>query len=59
MSNKKKNKKVNKIIEELEYQIQRNENWCSLNGLEPTPYMEGINDVCKKLLKLSKKLKKK
>lgn len=55
---KRKIKKLDKVIEELRYRIYRNYQWCSHNGLEPTPYMEGVNDVCRKMIKVVKKLKK-
>jgi len=56
---KRKIKKLDKVIEELRYRIYRNYQWCNYNDCEPTPYMDGVNDVCRTMIKIVKKLKKK
>ena len=57
MSKKKKSKK-RKILEELEWMIDRNKSFCIRNDMEPTPYIEGVNDTAKKMKKFVKKLYK-
>lgn len=56
---KKKDKKLKKITKELEWLLERNVQWCHHNDCGPTPYMEGVNDTSKRMIKFIKKLKKK
>ena len=54
---KKKEKKRKKaLIEELEWMLERNRQFCIRNQMDPSPYMEGVNDSAKKLKKMVKKL---
>lgn len=48
-------KKLDKIIEELERKLERNDKWCHHNGLKPTLYMDGVNDTCVDMIKFIKK----
>lgn len=56
---KKKDKKLKKIIKELEWLIERNVKWCYHNDCKPTDYIEGVNDTSKRMIKFIKKLNKK
>lgn len=56
MSKKKKIKKRKIILEELDWMLERNKNFCIRNDIEPTPYIEGVNDTVKKMKKFIKKL---
>lgn len=58
MSKKKKYKKKKRLIAELEWMIERNKHFCIRNSMEPTPYIEGVNDTAKKMKKIVKKLYK-
>jgi hypothetical protein len=57
MSKVSKNNK--KIIKELRRMIERNDYWCGYNDCDPTPYIEGVNDTCKSMIKFIKKMNKK
>jgi len=52
----KKKKIKKKLIEELEWMLERNRQFCIRNSMDPTPYMEGVNDTSKKMKKMAKKL---
>jgi len=52
----KKKKIKKKLLEELEWMLERNRQFCVRNQMEATPYTEGVNDSAKKLKKLVKKL---
>jgi hypothetical protein len=58
MTKKKKYKNNKILLEELNCIIERNEQFCIRNEIEPTMYMEGVNDTAKKIKKLVKKLNK-
>lgn len=58
MSKKKKSKKRKILLAELDWMIERNKHFCIRNGMEPTPYIEGVNDTAKKMKKIVKKLYK-
>ncbi len=51
-------KKLDKILKELERKLERNDRWCHHNNLNPTLYMDGVNDTCIDLIKFIKKSKK-
>jgi hypothetical protein len=58
MAKKKKQKKRKILLEELNWIIERNEQFCVRNEIKPSMYMEGVNDTAKKIKKLVKKLHK-
>lgn len=58
MGKKKKNKKRKILLDELNWIIERNEQFCIRNEMKPSMYMEGVNDTAKKIKKLLKKLDK-
>jgi hypothetical protein len=55
---KKKHKKRKILINELNWIIERNVQFCIRNETKPSMYMEGVNDTAKKIKKLVKKLDK-
>ena len=58
MSKKKKSKKRKILLAELDWMLERNKHFCIRNSMEPTPYIEGVNDTAKKMKKIVKKLYK-
>jgi hypothetical protein len=58
MSKKKKYKKYKILLDELNWIIERNEQFCIRNEIKPTMYMEGVNHTAKKIKKLLKKIYK-
>lgn len=56
MSKKKKKRKI--LLAELDWIIDRNKHFCIRNSMDPTPYMDGVNDTAKKMKKMVKKLYK-
>lgn len=57
MAKKKKHKK-RKLLDELNWIIERNQQFCIRNEMKPSMYMEGVNDTAKKIKRLVKKLDK-
>jgi hypothetical protein len=57
MTKKKKHKK-RKLLDELNWIIERNEQFCIRNDIKPSMYMEGVNDTAKKIKKVFKKIYK-
>ena len=58
MSKKKKSKKRKILLAELDWMLERNKHFCIRNSIEPTSYIEGVNDTAKKRKKIVKKLYK-
>ena len=58
MAKKKKYKKRKILLDELNWIIERNEQFCIRNDIKPSMYMEGVNDTAKKIKKVFKKIYK-
>lgn len=58
MSKKKDKKKRKILLAELDWILDRNRHFCVRNDMDPTEYMDGVNDTAKKMKRIVKKLYK-
>ena len=54
-----KKKEKRKLLDRLEHSIDRNNEFCIRNDMEPTEYIQGVNDMAKVMIKFVKKMDKK
>lgn len=54
-----KKKEKRKLLDRLEHSIHRNKAFCVRNDIEPTDYIQGVNDMAKLMIRFVKKMDKK